>query len=303
VDQLMEARMKRHGTIRTHGGGMVSLLLFCALAASPWFACAQVEEARKASSRIQTITEGTKTGGIPARLAALRALRGKTLQTGEIEALWAFLAKTPEETGIPMRNLNHLRNDILTVLVRHSPAVPDLVPRLCAMYRDTNQDRTWRDYCIQFLGQFYPRADEHDRERARDLFLEAAKMHANPTAGTALIALSNNIDSPGIDREEIAQPALAIASDPEASPGARMTAMQICARHHTDAVLPHARDAASGKTAKSITVRMAATAALGTLGDESDRDLLGKLSRSAETRLRRAALGALRRLDAQATAD
>lgn len=275
---------------------MASLLLACALALPSLPASAQTDDARPVSGRVRAVTDGTTEGGIPARIAALRALHGKTLGSGEIEALWAFLARTPEETGLPMKNLNHVRNDVLVVLVQHSPAVPDLIPRLCTMYRDQTQDRTWRDYCIQFLGQAYPVASEAHRGLALAAICEAAGARTVPTAGTALIALSNNLDAPGIDRDRVAATAVAIAADPDASPGARMTAFQVCARLGEATVLPHARAAAQGESTTSVNVRMSAIASLGPLGDASDRALLADLGRSSEPRLRKAAVSAMRRL-------
>ena len=75
-----------------------------------------------------------------------------------------------------------------------------------------------------------------------------------------------------------------------------MTAFAVCARLGATEALPHARRAAQGDTADSVNVRMAAIAAIGVLGDDSDRELLGRLGGSAETRLRRPATAALRRL-------
>jgi hypothetical protein len=275
---------------------MAFLLLACALALPPLPVSAQTGDAAPVSARIRAVTEGTGEGGVPARIVALRALRGRTLGQSEIDALWAFLAMTAEEAKLSMERFNHLRNDTLTVLVQHSPAVPDLVPRLCAMYRDKAQDRTWRDYCIQFLGQAYPAASEADRGLALSAILEAAENRSLPTAGTALIALSNNLDAPGIGRDQVVEAAVAITADPDASPGARMTAFAVCGRLGAAEALPHARRAAAGETAQSVNVRMAAIAAIGVLGDDSDRELLGRLGGSAEPRLRRPAAAALRRL-------
>jgi len=269
--------------------------LACALALALFPALAGAAPEATAA-RILPVVDAQSKGGVRARLAAVRALRDQTLSAAEIGALWAFLGETPEQANLPMKDLNHLRNDVLHTLVYHSPVLPDVVPRLARMYRDRSRDRTWRDYCIQFLGQAYRRASAPDCALARDVLFEAAAKRTVPTAGTALIALSDNIESPAIDREQVETAALEIAASPKASPGARMTAFQVCAKLGVDEALPHARQAASGETAKSITVRMAATASLGSLGDESDRELLAKLSRSGETRIRRAAAEALRRL-------
>ena len=254
-------------------------------------------------ARIRPIVDAHAKGGVRARLTAVRALREETLAAAEIEALWDFLAETPKQANLPMAKLNHLRNDVLNLLVYHTPILPDVGERLIAMYRDNTQNRTWRDYCIQFLGQFYARASAASQADIRDLLREVARDHTVPTAGTALIALTDNLASPEIHREDIITAALAIAGNPKASAGARMTAFQICAKLGAKAALPHARQAAAGETAKSISVRMAATAALGFLGDpgeQADHELLAKLQRSGESRIRQAAAGALRRLDQRA---
>jgi len=273
------------------------LALALVLAFLPALAQAAPEDT---TARIRPIVDAHAKGGVRARLTAVRALREETLAAAEIGALWGFLAETPEQANLPMGKLNHLRNDVLNLLVYHTPVLPDLAERLIVMYRDQTQNRTWRDYCIQFLGQFYARASAASQADIRDLLREVATNHTVPTAGTALIALTDNLASPEIHREDIITAALAIAGNPKASAGARTTAFQICAKLRARAALPHVRQAASGETATSISVRMGATAALGTLGDpgeQADHELLAKLQRSGESRIRQAAAGALRRLD------
>ena len=255
------------------------------------------EAAAPLSARVRAVVGPDPQRGLPARIDAAHALRGKSLDAGEIKALWDFVSGTAKDAGLPLDRFNHLRNDILTVLVQHTPVVPDLGPRLRGMYGDETRDRTWRDYCIQFLGQAYPRLDAAERADAAETLFAAARLHTVPTAGTALIALSNNLAAPGIDRDRVADTAVAIAADPEASPGACMSAFAVCARLRVAEALPHVREAAAGKGIGSITARMAAIAALGVLGDGSDRELLLKLGDSRNSRLRVAARSALRRLE------
>jgi hypothetical protein len=263
-----------------------------------------------ASPRVRAIVAADAKGGVPGRLSAIRALRGKRLSDGEIAALWAFVGGRPEAAGVPMSSFNQLRNDVLTVFVQHVPRIPDVVPRLCAMYGDETMDRTWRDYCIQFLGQCDLSASAADRRQAGDLLLAVAKLHGSPTAGTALIALSANVGSDLIDVERLGSLAVELAADPKASPGARMTAFQICVRHGVRDVLPYARQAAEGRSAKSGVARVSAIAAVGAFGDESDLELLTRLGREGDARLRRPASAARRRIegtsrgrDAGSTAD
>jgi hypothetical protein len=284
----------RRRASRWAGMGRRALLPLIAVCTCTVFA--QQDAPKPLPARCRAVVESKAKGGIRSRLAAVRALRDQTLIAAEVDALWAFFDETPEQASLPMRDLNHLRNDVLHTLVYHRPVLLDVPERLIATYRDQTQDRAWRDYCIQFLGQFYARASEDSKGDIREVLFEVAGKPGVPTAGTALIALTDNLASPEIDRETVVAAAVAIARESEASAGARMTAFQICARLVVREALPHARQAASGETTKSVTVRMSAVAALGTLGDESDRELLTKLSRSRDTRIRRAAIGGLRRL-------
>lgn len=254
------------------------------------------------TARVRTIVDETAGTGFRLRLRAAQALRGSTILRPEVDALWDFLALPPASSTLSPEECSHLRNDAVAALVHHEPAFLDTVGRLASMYRDSAQDRTWRDYCIQFLGQAYSRADEGSREEARAVLLEAVADHTIPTAGTALIALADNLADPAVARHAVAQAARAIARDPGASPGARVTAFQVCARLDLREAAADARAAARGETAQSVTVRMSAAAALGTLGEASDRGLLRQLAGSTDVRLCRAAAGALQRLDGGAAA-
>jgi len=70
--------------------------------------------------------------------------------------------------------------------------------------------------------------------------------------------------------------------------------LQICAKFNDKRALPIARKIA--ESAASTHLRMSAIAAVGTLGDSSDRPMLEKYASSSDARLRESAQSALNRL-------
>ena len=167
------------------------------------------------------------------------------------------------------------------------------------MHNDPDHDSVWRDYCIQFLGDWYRRADsESRREEIRETLWDAASRDWT-IAGTALISLHRLGNS--IDRSRLAKKAYQIASDPESSSASRTTALQICATTGYEKALPLARDIAQSDA--EIPLRVSALGAIGILGGSSDVAILKKYEKSAETRLRYAASAAIERIRRRAGID
>lgn len=256
--------------------------------------------AAPAPARHVSAAVGDSSGmSFPERLRAVRSLRGCRLSEPQAQKLWECIAAKPDLPFHALARFNQLRNEIARVLVAHSPPLPDTVERLCTMHEDTSYDRTWRDYCIQFLGRALPRiTDQAARERCCRVLFQAAAHPSSPTAGTALIALADNIDvAKPISRGEVVRYALRAAENERNASGARLTAFQICARLGAREALAPARRAAAGEGLASVSVRMSALAIIGALGGDADKAMLTKLTRSADARLRRASAVALRRLD------
>jgi len=212
----------------------------------------------------------------------------------EIQALYALLNRKKGEDRLKPGHLNALKNDVLNVLGSQSVPPPDFAGNLMAMYHDLTHDNVWRDYCIQHLGGWYGRADVNDREAIAATLWKATRETKISIAGTALIALASNCSQPGIEKARVTEKALDLSTNPACGHLAKITALQICAQLGEDRVLPTARVIAASKS--SVTLRMSAIAAVGTLGDQSDRPMLEEYASSTDVRLRKSARSALTRL-------
>lgn len=228
------------------------------------------------------------------RLNAVHAL-GKGLSDTEILALFVLLNRKNGEDGLPTDQLNALKNDVVSALKAQTRKPIDLANNLMAMFYDKGHDGVWRDYCVQHLGDFYPKIDNATEQKlARDMFWAATHEIGSSIAGTALIALANNVNQSDITKEAVGTAALRLSDDPTCGELAKITALQICANLGESKVLPIARQIAG--SGASVPLRMSAIAAVGTLGDESDRILLEPYAASTDTRLRTAAQSAVKRL-------
>lgn len=145
------------------------------------------------------------------------------------------------------------------------------------------------------LGQWYSKADVSEQPQIAGTLWNATEKKELPIAGTALIALSNNTSGPDISREDVADRAYELCDDARCCELAKTTALQICARLGDKRALPIARRIADSSA--SVPLRMSAIAAVGTLGDPSDKPLLEKYASSTDVRLRKSAQSALGRLN------
>jgi len=238
------------------------------------------------------------------RIRAVHAL-GRQLSEQEVAALLWFLHRKKGDDPLPLEYLNPIKNDIVNALLRQERPPRELGAHLIAMFRDGEQDAVWRDYCVQFLGVWYPRVGSpSERAEIRKVFDEALGVSGSDrpgpkgepdhrprsvraTVGTALIALSNLVDEPDIDRDEVGRKACAVACDSDAGNAARISAFGVCARLGCRDCLGEARKLAAGPG--SATLRMSCIAAIGALGNRSDLPLLERCRQSRDIRLRTAA--------------
>jgi len=154
-------------------------------------------------------------------------------------------------------------------------------------------DPVLRDYALQKLPSAWRNAPAPDQEKCLVVLENAAKDTRSSSAGTALLSLNRLAFR---DRSLLAKAgelALAAAKDPSASAAARSTALQICASRKDVRAAPLARTILSD-SASSVALRISAAAALGRVGDASDRAALE--SAAADAALKPAAEAALDRL-------
>ena len=144
---------------------------------------------------------------------------------GTMKAEWTLLSDSPISVAVER---NTAANELFSL-----PELPDgVVADLARMFRSTDEDEVWRDYCLQFLGSALEREDgvtDEDRALARETLVEALSSTNATFAGTALRALHRGDPADPL----VASNALRIARDPSYPSSSRTTALLIledCAR-------------------------------------------------------------------------
>jgi len=222
---------------------------------------------------------------------------GETLNENEIHSLILFLQRRSAEDVLAMEELNALKNEVVNLLRRQDGFADELAERLMEMHRAPGTDEVWRDYCIQHLGALFPEMDGALRGPAAELFFKATDVKGGSLCGTALIALNSNTNVPEIDAERVGTLAVEVASSADRGSAARTTAIQIASQLGVPSVLPVARQLMGDPHQVSM-LRMSAVAAVGALGDADDLNEITRLCGSRDARIRRAAVSALKQLNA-----
>jgi len=221
---------------------------------------------------------------------------GTGLDGEGVAAILGFLRRRVEEDTLSPLQLNAIKNNLCNALMRQEPPPSEFGLHLAAMFYDRSFDPVWRDYCLQFLGRWYPHAqgDEERAAVAKALWDATLETDAG-LAGTALIALGNLADEPGIGRRKVMDAALEIATNGKAADLSRITAVQVCARLEDRRILPFARELADDGTA-GVPLRVSAVGAIGLLGTPADIAGLEALAAKGDSRLAVAAQAAVKRL-------
>jgi len=293
------------------GGGFAALLAVVVIAWAPWRNEAlsppdrgEVAAARRAavrtsdpepdpvSARVAVVTDGGKT--LIDRLEGVRRLP-RTLTAGQVAALREVLEdRDANET---------LRNDILSALEQQTRPPAWLGESLLAMWRDAEESRRWRDYCLQHMKTVHASAGNRDDLEAA--LVAAAREPSGPGenyAGTALLSLERiGEESPEARahlRREAAETVSVIggALDEEKA----VTALQVLEDEDASLALEKARAVVADED-RLVRLRLSAMSILGRHGGEADGETLEALTTHEDKRIRRVArtqLEALRdRLD------
>ncbi len=229
---------------------------------------------------------------LTARLTAAQAL-GNELQPVELAALYAFMARKAGEDALPVDKLAVIKNDVANALLNQTRPPREFGPCLVRMFSDRTHDTLWRDFCAQFLGRWYPRTSGDERVQIRDVLWQATAETDTQVAGTALIALRDNVGQGDIDKDRLARRACDLAADAKVCEPVRVTALQVGAGLGHQPALALAREIVNGNSGACL--KMSAVAAIGMLGDASDLACLERLSQSPDVRLRNAATSARQR--------
>ncbi len=199
------------------------------------------------------------TGEFHQRLERIHQL-STDLGDAELARLLAWLATPQPEPGEAT-----LKNDLLNVLRRQDQPVQGLAATLRAIYENPAQSLTMRDYALQHLTAL--------GEDPATLWQATAERDSS-LAGTALLALARA----GEDPARLTALALRIASDTTACEQARLPALRVCAQFGCPEAAPLARELLHARAGFSL--KLAAIATLGELGDADDIPVLRELQAS-----------------------
>lgn len=242
---------------------------------------------------LHTLFSGNQCGYI-ARCRFVKSL-GTSLSDAEIASMLLFITSTPEAVGMNRGHFNSVGDKVINKLEEQVSVPPVLIDHLMAMFYDESGDYTWRDYCVQHLGSIYSTsAADGKREAILQLFKDAAHPDVG-MAGTAALALKNNVGQEGISSELAAQSAATVALDETQDDADRLTAMLTAAELGNREMLTLALRVVESKN--SIHFRMSSMATIGILGDTSDLPTLEKYTSSPDMRLRIASQAAVKKIN------
>jgi hypothetical protein len=260
----------------------------------------------KLSPAVKTIVGLDGASGYDDRMKAMCQLNRK-LPPDDVKALVLFLdVHSAAQKDLPLEELASLKNDVVDVLLRQDVWIEGLGDDLIRMFQDRTHDDVWRDYCVQYLAQYYGRKWPESAPVAGDIpdaeqisvekaLWEAVQEIDTTIAGTALLGLEQlSRTHPGIDADRVVATALVLAEDVRCSEPSRITAVRLCGMLKKKDVLPIARMLVpQGET---IPLRMAALATLGDIGEKEDEPLVQYFTQDPEKRIRSLAAATLNKM-------
>lgn len=247
------------------------------------------------------------------RFKALREAWGQ-LSADDVKAVLAFLdlRVNDQDPDNPLRGVsfNGLKNDLMVLLLRQEDRQlhKELGFAMLRMFRDPENDETWRDYCVQFFADYYQDrwthegapaelnpAEEAARQEMVSAYWDAVSEVDTGIAGTALLAMERVSRSDSrLNREQVAKTAVTLAAGDKTASSTRIAALQVCASMQRLEALPACRMYTQiGVTAP---LRMAAVSSLASLGQAQDVILVEALLTDPDPGVQRIAKTSLDRL-------
>jgi hypothetical protein len=230
--------------------------------------------------------------GSRARIQLLRD-REAVFNNAEIESILAYLHGGGIPAGLRVEEWHWIVDEILTRLRIESTDPKTLTAKLAEVFANAALDPVVRDYALQHVGHLG--REGGDAAVAHATALRGLAETGTPLAGTALLVLHHEpATAAGPDRET-GDRALELINDGTASVPARVTALQVAARHHPGRALEAASDLLAGDA--PVFLQVAAVAAIGATGSANDLPLLQSLppDNPVLQRAVRAAIGKLTR--------
>jgi hypothetical protein len=222
---------------------------------------------------------------------------GSNLSLKERKVLYLYLRDTSEEKWLRPGQSFALKNDILNALCEQEQPPSELTDFLATLWRDSSQPLVLRDYALQHLSPWYSKVDGRERKQIVAELLAAAQDAGQSFAGTALLALSRiRQEEPTVEIPELAERIQHLITDTPGNLLARISAVQLVGEFQIE----QARDPIRGiavDDAQATGLRLAAIAALGSVGTHEESACLREIAAGNDQRLKMAAIAALRRLD------
>lgn len=229
------------------------------------------------------------------RAAAVHKLNDY-LTSSEISLIKSFLYQ--KQMDLTNLEFNSIKNDLVVILMRQKKPIPELGEWLIDMFADKTFGDTWRDYCIQFIGQLYPDSSPENKKKMITVLTGALKEKSNGIAGAALIALNRNSSDALVNRSELGKAACAIAVNAETPEYLKVTAIQIAALHgESEILLLCDKIIDSGNSSFSTQLKMSAIAAVGILKSEERIAKIRPFEKSSDIRLASAAKSAINKIE------
>jgi hypothetical protein len=191
-----------------------------------------------------------------------------------------------------------IRNDLVSKLESQARRVGTLGPLLIDMWRDSGQNATWRNYCLQHMAPAWQLEPAHRKDIEAELFgavsakagekeNDASRNERLVASATAMLSLARIGESDAGVAGKVKEAALSKLSAWKEDPAGATAAMQIAAASGEKSALPAARKLAADDKAP-VSLRMAALAALGRLGGKGDEAVLVAMASSRDSRLKQA---------------
>jgi hypothetical protein len=185
------------------------------------------------------------------------------------------------------------RNHVANLLMRQDVRDPTLAEVFRGMAEDLSEDYQWREYSVQHWASATDFSADPERQIAG--LWRLAETGEQSIPGTVLLHLSyleeRNVSGVPVGFDARIKKLL---SDTNANVLTRMTCIGIVADRRMAEAVPLVRDLARG--APQPSVRRCALAALGTMGDVADLDLVQGFAKDQDASIAAAAKGAERRL-------
>ena len=230
------------------------------------------------------------------RVKAIHALSANMPQD-QIDACYEFLYQKLDSQTLPDLQFNGLKNELVFALMKQRKKPAELAGHLVKMYKDKSFDTTWRDYCVQFFGKWYPNAPDNQgrKDMVAGLWDALKNERGTRIAGAAssqLCFLSRKY--PEFSKDDVSAASLDALTDPACANISKVPLLQTCAILGNEKALPVARKIAAVE--RDPLLRASAIAAIGILGNKDDLNFLRELETSKDMRIQKPAKAAIEKI-------